>query len=125
MGLLGVWSGSYVTAKSARNYIDAENIITDASKIKSQLEEVTSLVNNVQKVCSDLTADVLSIDGQDMSGNVDYATQYILETKNANISCLDEIIQRAIAIYNEYQDELNTQAQYEDERKRAENQRTG
>ena len=38
MNLTGVWSGNYVTAKSARNYIDAENIIKDANKIKKELE---------------------------------------------------------------------------------------
>ena len=123
MNLLGVWRGTYATAKSARNYIDAENIIRDANKIKTQLEEVSALSNNVQNVCSDLTADVLSIDGKDMSENVDYAIQYILETKNTQVSYLDEIIQRAVAIYNEYQEELNNQAKYENEMKKAESQR--
>lgn len=125
MNLLGVWRGTYATAKSARNYIDAENIIRDANKIKTQLEEVSALSNNVQNVCSDLTADVLSIDGKDMSENVDYAIQYILETKNTQVSYLDEIIQRAVAIYNEYQEELNNQAKYENEMKKAESQRVG
>ena len=34
MSLMAQWSGNYVTAKSARTYIDAESIIGDANIIK-------------------------------------------------------------------------------------------
>ena len=118
MGLLGVWSGSYVTAKSARNYIDAENIINDANKIKKELEEIDRLVRDVKKSGSELTKDVLMIDNSDMSGNVEETTIFITNTKETQCAILDEIIARATAEYNEKQEELNKQAQYEDNKAR-------
>ena len=118
MGLLGVWSGSYVTAKSARNYIDAENIINDANKIKKELEEIDRLVRDVKKSGSELTKDVLMIDNSDMSGNVEETTTFITNTKETQCAILDEIIARATAEYNEKQEELNKQAQYEDNKAR-------
>ena len=125
MGLLEVWSGQYAVAKSARNYIDAENIISDANKIKSQLEELSFLSSNIEKVCSDLNGEALSVDGKDMSGNVSFAIEYILNEKNTQISFLDETIQRAEDLYNQYQEDLNNQAKYENERKKAEIEKTG
>lgn len=125
MNLVGVWRGSYVTAKSARNYIDAENIIKDAYKLKKYLEEIDSLTASITRVGSELTKDVLYVDGKDMSGNVDYTIQFINDTKNAQISYLDEIIQRAVSMYNETQEELNKQAQYEDRKQREKNQNGG
>ncbi|MBQ8534265.1 MAG: hypothetical protein IJ463_01115 [Bacilli bacterium] len=116
MSLTGVWSGTYVTAKSARNYIDAENIIKDANKIKKELEEIDNLVRDVKKSGSELTREVLLVDDKDMSGNLDETTQFITDTKGNQYAILDEIISRATTFYNEKQEELNRQAQYENQK---------
>lgn len=118
MGLLGVWSGSYVTAESARNYIDAENIISDANKIKKELEEMDNLVRDVKKSGSELTKEVLSVDGMDMSATIDETNLFISNTKTNQYALLDEIIARATSEYNEKQEELNRHAQYEDNKAR-------
>ena len=39
MGLTPVYVGTYVTAESASNIIDAEGIISGANSVKSQLSE--------------------------------------------------------------------------------------
>lgn len=116
MSLMAQWSGNYVTAKSARTFIEAESIISDANKIKGELEELEYLVRDVKRAGSELTREVLLIDDKDMSGNVDETTQYITDTKASQIALLDEIISRATMMYNEKQEELNRQAQYEDQK---------
>lgn len=116
MSLMAQWSGNYVTAKSARTYIDAESIIGDANKIKGELEELDYLVRDVKRAGSELTREVLLVDDKDMSGNVDETTQYITDTKASQIALLDEVISRATMLYNEKQEELNRQAQYEDQK---------
>lgn len=123
MGLLGVWKGTYVTAKCAKDYIDAEGIISDANNIKKQLNEIDNLVRNINNSASDLTRDVLSVDDKDMSGNVEYTIEYINNVKVADCSCLDEIIQRATTLYNEKQEEYNSNAQSEDRRLIEQNRR--
>ncbi len=116
MGLVGVWHGTYVSAKNARTYIDAENIISDANKIKTLLSEVDNLSKSIYNSGSELTNEVLFIDDKDMSGEVGYTTQFISESKTAQVGLLDEIIQRATQLYNEKQEEYNMQAQAEDRR---------
>lgn len=116
MSLMAQWSGNYVTAESARKYIEAESIISDANKIKGELEELEYLVRDVKRAGSELTREVLLIDDKDMSGNVDETTQYITDTKASQIALLDEVISRATMMYNEKQEELNRQAQYEDQK---------
>ena len=110
------WSGNYVTEKSARTYIEAEGIISDANKIKVELEELDYLVRDVKRSGSELTREVLLIDDKDMSGNIDETTQFITDTKSNQVALLDEIISRATMLYNEKQEELNRQAQYEDQK---------
>ena len=123
MGLLGVWHGTYVTAKSASEYIDAENIIGDANKIKGHLDEIDYLVKSVESSGSELTREVLLIDDKDMSGNVEYTTGFIKDTKTSQVGVLNQIIQNATNLYNEKQEEFNRQAQAEDNRIRAEMER--
>ena len=116
MSLMAQWSGNYVTAKSARTYIDAESIIGDANKIKGELDELDNLVRDVKRSGSELTREVQLIDDKDMSGNIDETTQFITDTKSNQVAILDEIISRATMVYNEKQEELNRQAQYEDQK---------
>lgn len=123
MGLLGVWHGTYVTARSASEYIDAENIIGDANKIKGHLDEIDYLVKSVESSGSELTREVLLIDDKDMSGNVEYTTGFIKDTKTSQVGVLNQIIQNATNLYNEKQEEFNRQAQAEDNRIRAEMER--
>lgn len=123
MGLLGVWQGTYVTARSATEYIDAPNIISDANKIKGHLDEIDYLVKNVESSGSELTREVLLIDDKDMSGNVEYTASFIKDTKTSQIGVLNQIIQNATTLYNEKQEEFNRQAQAEDNRIRAEMER--
>ena len=48
MSLMAQWSGNYVTAKSARTYIEAESIISDANKIKGEIIKYgTDIVNKL------------------------------------------------------------------------------
>ena len=105
MSLMAQWSGNYVTAKSARTYIDAESIIGDANKIKGELDELDNLVRDVKRSGSELTREVLLIDDKDMSGNIDETTQFITDTKSNQVAILDEIISRATMVYNERQEE--------------------
>ena len=116
MSLMAQWSGNYVTAKSARIYIEADSIISDANKIKSELEEIEHLVRDVKRSGSELTREVLLIDDKDMSGNINETTQFISDTKANQVAILDEVISRATMLYNEKQEELNRQAQYEDQK---------
>ena len=123
MGLLGVWQGTYVTARSATEYIDAPNIISDANKIKGHLDEIDYLVKSVESSGSELTREVLLIDDLDMSGNVEYTASFIKDTKTSQVGALNQIIQNATTLYNEKQEEFNRQAQAEDNRIRAEMER--
>ena len=123
MGLLGVWQGNYVTARSATEYIDAPNIISDANKIKGHLDEIDYLVKSVESSGSELTREVLLIDDKDMSGNVEYTASFIKDTKTSQVGALNQIIQNATTLYNEKQEEFNRQAQAEDNRIRAEMER--
>lgn len=116
MSLMAQWSGNYVTAKSARIYIEADSIICDANKIKGELEEIEHLVRDVKRSGSELTREVLLIDDKDMSGNINETTQFISDTKANQVALLDEVISRATMLYNEKQEELNRQAQYEDQK---------
>ena len=116
MSLMAQWSGNYVTAKSARIYIEADSIISDANKIKGELEEIEHLVRDVKRAGSELTREVLLIDDKDMSGNINETTQFISDTKANQVAILDEVISRATMLYNEKQEELNRQAQYEDQK---------
>lgn len=116
MSLMAQWSGNYVTAKSARIYIEADSIISDANKIKGELEEIEHLVRDVKRAGSELTREVLLIDDKDMSGNINETTQFISDTKANQVALLDEVISRATMLYNEKQEELNRQAQYEDQK---------
>lgn len=116
MSLMAQWSGNYVTAKSARIYIEADSIISDANKIKGELEEIEHLVRDVKRSGSELTREVLLIDDKDMSGNINETTQFISDTKANQVALLDEVISRATMLYNEKQEELNRQAQYEDQK---------
>ena len=43
MALLEKYRGTYETAQSAANYIDADGIIKNANKIKAELEEFNNL----------------------------------------------------------------------------------
>ena len=116
MGLLSVWHGNYVTARCARDYIDAEGIISDANGLKGQLNEIDNLLRSFNNSASELTKDVLLIDDKDMSGSVEYTAQFIADTKMSQFDFLDAIIQRATALYNEKQEEFNRIAQLEDRR---------
>ena len=116
MGLLSVWHGNYVTARCAREYIDAEGIISDANGLKGQLNEIDNLLRSFNNSASELTKDVLLIDDKDMSGSVEYTAQFIADTKMSQFDFLDAIIQRATALYNEKQEEFNRIAQMEDRR---------
>ena len=116
MSLMAQWSGNYVTAKSARIYIEADSIISDANKIKGELEEIEHLVRDVKRAGSELTREVLLIDDKDMSGNINETTQFISDTKANQVALLDDVISRATMLYNEKREELNRQAQYEDQK---------
>ena len=116
MGLLSVWHGKYVTARCARDYIDAEGIIKDANSLKSQLNEIDELLRSFNNSASELTREVLLVDDKDMSGSVEYTAQFIFDNKMSQCYFLDDIIQKATAIYNEKQEEYNRIAQSEERR---------
>ena len=82
MGLTPVYVGTYVTAESASNIIDAEGIISGANSVKSQLSELDYLSSAVTSAGSRITANDLSVDGVGLEEKVGQVTSLINETKS-------------------------------------------
>ena len=114
MGLTPVYVGTYVTAESASNIIDAEGIISGANSVKSQLSELDYLSSAVTSAGSRITANDLSIDGVGPEENVGQVTSLINETKSNFESGLDGIITNAENYYNQIQEQYNEEARRRD-----------
>ena len=114
MGLTPVYVGTYVTAESASNIIDAEGIISGANSVKSQLSELDYLSSAVTSAGSRITANDLSIDGVGPEEKVGQVTSLINETKSNFESGLDGIITNAENYYNQIQDQYNEEARRRD-----------
>lgn len=114
MGLTPVYVGTYVTAESASNIIDAEGIISGASSVKSQLSELDYLSSAVTSAGSRITANDLSIDGVGPEEKVGQVTSLINETKSNFESGLDGIITNAENYYNQIQEQYNEEARRRD-----------
>ena len=110
MGLTPVYVGTYVTAESASNIIDAEGIISGANSVKSQLSELDYLSSAVTSAGSRITANDLSIDGVGPEEKVGQVTSLINETKSNFESGLDGIITNAENYYNQIQEQYNEEA---------------
>lgn len=82
MGLTPVYVGTYVTAESASNIIDAEGIISGANSVKSQLSELDYLSSAVTSAGNRITAKDLSVDGVGLEEKVGQVTSLINETKS-------------------------------------------
>ncbi len=82
MGLTPVYVGTYVTAESESNIIDAEGIISGANSVKSQLGELDYLSLDVTSAGSRITANDLSVDGVGLEEKVGQVTSLINETKS-------------------------------------------
>ena len=115
MGLTPVYVGTYVTAESASNIIDAEGIISGANSVKSQLSELDYLSSAVTSAGSRITANDLSIDGVGPEEKVGQVTSLINETKSNFESGLDGIITNAENYYNQIQEQYNEEARRRDE----------
>ena len=114
MGLTPVYVGTYVTAESASNIIDAEGIISGANSVKSQLSELDYLSSAVTSAGSRITANDLSIDGVGPEEKVGQVTSLINETKSNFESGLDGIITNAENYYNQIQEQNNEEARRRD-----------
>ena len=114
MGLTPVYVGTYVTAESASNIIDAEGIISGANSVKSQLSELDYLSSAVTSAGSRITANDLSIDGVGPEEKVGQVTSLINETKSNFESGLDGIITNAENYYNQIQEQYNEEARRRD-----------
>lgn len=115
MGLRERYIGTYVSAESASNYIDANGIISAANSIISELEEFSNLANDVSNAGADLNASNLSIDGSDFSPKVEELVTAI-KTQHGNMTGdLEGIIAKAESVYNDKQDQLNADAKARDE----------
>ena len=114
MGLTPVYVGTYVTAESASNIIDAEGIISGANSVKSQLSELDYLSSAVTSAGSRITANDLSIDGVGPEEIVGQVTSLINETKSNFESGLDGIITNAENYYNQIQEQYNEEARRRD-----------
>ena len=114
MGLTPVYVGTYVTAESASNIIDAEGIISGANSVKSQLSELDYLSLAVTSAGSRITANDLSIDGVGPEEKVGQVTSLINETKSNFESGLDGIITNAENYYNQIQEQYNEEARRRD-----------
>lgn len=118
MALLEKYRGTYETAQSAANYIDADGIIKNANKIKAELEEFNNLSTDVKTAGSDLNADTMYIDGLDCTGMVDKVATGITNSYTSMVANLDEIIAVAEKIYNAKQEEYNQTARYRDQQEK-------
>ena len=114
MELTPVYVGTYVTAESASNIIDAEGIISGANSVKSQLSELDYLSSAVTSAGSRITANDLSIDGVGPEEKVGQVTSLINETKSNFESGLDGIITNAENYYNQIQEQYNEEARRRD-----------
>lgn len=114
MGLTPVYVGTYVTAESASNIIDAEGIISGANSVKSQLSELDYLSSAVTSAGSRITANDLSVDGVGPEEKVGQVTSLINETKSNFESGLDGIITNAENYYNQIQEQYNEEARRRD-----------
>ena len=114
MGLTPVYVGTYVTAESASNIIDAEGIISGANSVKSQLSELDYLSSAVTSAGSRITANDLSVDGVGPEEKIGQVTSLINETKSNFESGLDGIITNAENYYNQIQEQYNEEARRRD-----------
>lgn len=115
MGLRERYIGTYVSAESASNYIDANGIISAANSIISELEEFSNLANDVSNAGADLNASNLSIDGSDFSPKVEELVTAIRTQHGTMTGDLEGIIAKAESVYNDKQDQLNADAKARDE----------
>ena len=114
MGLTARYIGTYVSAESASNYIDANGIISAAGDIITELEEFNNLATDVRNAGSDLNVDTLSIDGTDFSPKVEELATAIGQQYNSMVGQLEQIITAAETAYNNKQDALNADARARD-----------
>ena len=115
MGLRERYIGTYVSAESASNYIDAQGIINSANNIKTELEEFSNLSSDVKNAGSDLNLSTLCIDGKDCSPLVEDVATLITTQYTSMLGNLDQIIAAAENVYNSKQDEYNQIARYRDQ----------
>ena len=114
MALMERYIGTYVSAESAANYIDAQGIINAANSIKTELDEFSNLSADVKKAGSDLNPNTLLFDGEDFSPVVDDIAASITQNYTSMVANLDQIITAAESVYNSKQEELNQIARYRD-----------
>lgn len=114
MGLTARYIGTYVSAESASNYIDASGIISAAGDIITELEEFNNLASDVRNAGGDLTVDTLSIDGKDFSPQVENLATAIEQQCVSMSDQLEQIISAAETAYNNKQDALNADARRRD-----------
>lgn len=114
MGLTARYIGTYVSAESAANYIDAAGIASAAKDIITELEEFNNLASDVRKAGGDLTVDTLSVDGKDFSPQVENLATAIEQQCVSMSDQLEQIISAAETAYNNKQDALNADARARD-----------
>ena len=114
MGLTARYIGTYVSAESASNYIDASGIISAAGDIITELEEFNNLASDVRNAGGDLTVETLSIDGKDFSPQVEDLATAIEQQCESMGEQLKQIISAAETAYNNKQAALNADARARD-----------
>ncbi len=115
MALRERYIGTYVSAESAANYIDAQGIMKAADDIKTELEDFYAFSDGVKNAGSELTPATLYVDGLDYSPKVEELAGVIVTKYETMVGNLDSIKTAAEKAYNEKQDQLNEDARARDQ----------
>lgn len=111
---VGIFSGIYVTAESATNYIDVASITSGCELLREAGEMLNRMGSNLEEIAGDLGADTLSVQGLTM--------QQPLEECGASISLVDSQLEDLAAqimaalqiALDKKQAQLNEEAIYKD-----------
>lgn len=111
---VGRFSGIYVTAEPATNYIDAATITSGCELLREAGEMLNSTGDNLKEIAGDLGPDTLSVQGLTMQQPLEECGASI-SAVNGQLENLAEQIMSALQLaLDKKQQELNEDAIYRD-----------
>lgn len=118
MGLLQPYVGTYKSARSASDKIDAVGIIAGCDAVDEEAVGISEISSKMGQAGSVINRDALSFDGKDISGSLDECCTGMSSTYSNILSTTAAIREQATSVYNQIQAQYNEEARIEDENAR-------
>ena len=117
------YRGTYVTARSASEYIDLDTILSGCDQVDEKASKLSTISNNVKTATSTLDESSFSINKETMLPKIEESCGLLKDGESSIMDTTAQIRAAAEQAYNEIQEQLNYEAEQRDAYERSKNQK--